>query len=144
MTTKAMASAMLVLPRPLPPVMTVGLPNTRFVGSHIIRHARINKGMNSSSTQLKLESSQGDKLEAFVRGEHPELAVGVVLANAKLEKRQKDTVVYYMLEEFKIAETQPQALACPAGPSPPPSVSAWGRRPPAGAGVRFSLPNILR
>ena len=44
-----------------------------------------------------------------MRGEHPELAVGVVLANAKLEKRQKDTVVYYMLEEFKIAETQPQA-----------------------------------
>ena len=77
--------------------------------TYIIRHARINKGMNSSSTQLKLESSQGDKLEAFVRGEHPELAVGVVLANAKLEKRQKDTVVYYMLEEFKIAETQPQA-----------------------------------
>ncbi len=77
--------------------------------TYIIRHARINRGMNSSSTQLKLESSQGDKLEAFVRGEHPELAVGVVLANAKLEKRQKDTVVYYMLEEFKIAETQPQA-----------------------------------
>ena len=77
--------------------------------AYIIRQARINKGMNSSSTQLKLESSQGDKLEAFVRGEHPELAVGVVLANAKLEKRQKDTVVYYMLEEFKIAETQPQA-----------------------------------
>ena len=77
--------------------------------TYIVRHARINKGMNSSSTQLKLESSQGDKLEAFVRGEHPELAVGVVLANAKLEKRQKDTVVYYMLEEFKIAETQPQA-----------------------------------
>ncbi len=77
--------------------------------TYIIRHARINKGMNSSSTQLKLESSKGDKLEAFVRGEHPELAVGVVLANAKLEKRQKDTVVYYMLEEFKIAETQPQA-----------------------------------
>ena len=77
--------------------------------TYIVRHARINKGMNSSSTQLKLESSQGDKLEAFVRGEHPELAVGIVLANAKLEKRQKDTVVYYMLEEFKIAETQPQA-----------------------------------
>ena len=32
-TTKAMASAMLVLPRPLPPVITVGLPNTSWVGS---------------------------------------------------------------------------------------------------------------
>lgn len=77
--------------------------------SYIIRHARINRGINSTSTQLKLESSQGDKLEAFVRGEHPELAVGVVLVDVKLEKRQKDTVVYYMLEKFKIADTQPQA-----------------------------------
>ncbi len=77
--------------------------------SYIIRHARINKGINSISTQLRLESSQGDKLEAFVRGEHPELTVGVVLVDVKLEKRQKDTVVYYMLEKFKIADTQPQA-----------------------------------
>ena len=77
--------------------------------SYIIRQARINKGINSTSTQLKLESSQGDKLEAFVRGEHPELAVDVILTDVKLEKRQKDTVVYYMLEKFKIADTQPQA-----------------------------------
>ena len=77
--------------------------------SYIIRHARINKGINSTSTQLRLESSQRDKLEAFVRGEHPELAVGVILTDVKLEKRQKDTVVYYMLEKFRIADTQPQA-----------------------------------
>ena len=32
-TAKAMAAAMLVLPLPLPPVMTVGFPNTRLVGS---------------------------------------------------------------------------------------------------------------
>lgn len=77
--------------------------------SYIVRKARINKGINSSSTQLRLESSQGDKLEAFVRGGHPELAVGVVLVDVKLDKRQKDTVVYFMLEKFKIADTQPQA-----------------------------------
>lgn len=77
--------------------------------SYIIRHARINRGINSTSTQLRLESSQGDRLEAFVRGEHPELAVGVVLVDVKLDKRQKDTVVYYILEKFKIADTQPQA-----------------------------------
>lgn len=77
--------------------------------SYIIRHARINRGINSTSTQLRLESSQGDRLEAFVRGEHPELAVGVVLVDVKLDKRQKDTVVYFMLEKFKIADTQPQA-----------------------------------
>lgn len=77
--------------------------------SYIIRQARVNKGINSASTQLRLESSQGDRLEAFARGEHPELAVGVVLVDVKLDKRQKDTVVYFMLEKFKIADTQPQA-----------------------------------
>ena len=65
--------------------------------------------MNSSSTQLKLESSKGDKLDAFVRGEHPELAVGVILVNAKLEKRQQDTIIYYMLEQYEIADAQPKA-----------------------------------
>ena len=77
--------------------------------SYIVRCVRINKGIHSSSTQLRLESSKGDKLDAFVRGEHPELTVGIVLVDAKLEKRQQDTIVYYMLEEFKIADTQPQA-----------------------------------
>ena len=35
--------------------------------------------------------------------------MGVILTDVKLEKRQKDTVVYYMLEKFRIADTQPQA-----------------------------------
>jgi len=77
--------------------------------SYIVRKARINKGINSSSTQLRLESSKGDRLDAFVRGEHPELAAGIVLVDVKLEKRQQDTVVYYMLEKFKVADIQPQA-----------------------------------
>lgn len=38
-----------------------------------------------------------------------ERVVGVILTDVKLEKRQKDTVAYYMLEKFKIADTQPQA-----------------------------------
>ena len=65
--------------------------------------------MNSGSTLLRLESSKGDKLDAFVRGEHPELAVGVILANVKLEKRQQDTIIYYMLEQYEIADAQPKA-----------------------------------
>ena len=77
--------------------------------AYIIRQARINKGMNSGSTLLRLESSKGDKLDAFVRGEHPELAVGVILANVKLEKRQQDTIIYYMLEQYEIADAQPKA-----------------------------------
>mgnify|MGYP002510220456 CR=1 FL=1 len=77
--------------------------------TYIVRNLRVNKGINSINTQLVLESSKGERVDAFARGEYPELAAGVVLTEAKLEKRQQDTIVYYMLEKFKIADTQPQA-----------------------------------
>lgn len=76
---------------------------------YIIRHMKINKGIKSTSTRLRLESSKGERLDAFARGEHPELTAGVVLTEVKLEMRRADTVVYYMLEHYKIADVQPQA-----------------------------------
>ncbi len=79
--------------------------------SYIIRNARINEGINSTSTQLRLESSKGEKLDAFARGAHPELKTGIVLVDVKLEMRQRDTIIYYMLDEFKIADIQPHKAA---------------------------------
>ena len=79
--------------------------------SYIIRNARINEGINSTSTQLRLESSKGEKLDAFVRGAHPELKTNLVLVDVKLEMRQRDTIVYYMLEQYKIADIQPHKAA---------------------------------
>ena len=35
--------------------------------------------------------------------------MGVILANVKLEKRQQDTIIYYMLEQYEIADAQPKA-----------------------------------
>ena len=78
---------------------------------YTVRNARINKGINSSSTQLRLESSKGEKLDAFVRGEHPELTAGTVLVDVKLEMRKQDTIVYYMLENFRIADARPDMAA---------------------------------
>lgn len=76
--------------------------------TYTIRSLRVNKGIKSTSTQLVLESSKGERLDAFVRGERPDLAVGAILANAVLELKKTDTVIYYMLEKYEIA-AQPKA-----------------------------------
>lgn len=76
----------------------------------IVRSARENKGMNGAvSTTLVLENAAGARQEVFAWGAHPELAVGTVITDVKLEKKQHDTVVYFMLENFKLADIQPQA-----------------------------------
>ena len=36
-------------------------------------------------------------------------SVGTVITDLRLAKKQTDTVVYYMLEDFNLADTQPQA-----------------------------------
>ena len=70
---------------------------------------RVNKGIKSPNTQLVLESSKGARVDAFVRGEHPELVIGATLVDVKLELKQSDTIVYYMLEQYKIMDAQQQA-----------------------------------
>ena len=74
-----------------------------------IRNMRVNKGIKSTNTQLVLVDSKGERLDAFVRGEHPELVIGAILTDVKLELKQSDTIVYYMLEQYKILDTQQQA-----------------------------------
>lgn len=77
--------------------------------TYTIRNMRVNKGIKSPSTQLVLESSKGQRVDAFARGEHPELVVGAVLTDVKLERRGTDTVIYFMLEEYRIADELPAA-----------------------------------
>ena len=74
-----------------------------------IRNMRVNKGIKSTNTQLVLVDSKGDRLDAFVRGEHPELVIGAILTDVKLELKQSDTIIYYMLEQYKIIDAQQQA-----------------------------------
>ena len=79
-------------------------------GACVIRSIKENKGMNGVvSTALVLENAVGTCLEVFARGSYPDLAVGTVITDLRLAKKQTDTVVYYMLEDFNLADTQPQA-----------------------------------
>lgn len=77
--------------------------------TYLIRNLRVNKGIQSVNTQLVLESSKKERIDAFARGEHPELAVGVTLTDVELELKQSDTIVYYMLEKYKVADARRKA-----------------------------------
>lgn len=75
----------------------------------IVRTAMLQKGMNSSSTVVSLEYPEKKLVNAYARGEHPQLAPGVMLAGVKLVKRQQDTVVFYILEAYQVVNAQQAA-----------------------------------
>ena len=77
--------------------------------SYIVTAMRINGGMKTSNTSLKLKDMKGKEISAFAQGEHPLLVPGTRLSAATLTTRQQDTVVYYVLESYQIAESQGQA-----------------------------------
>ncbi len=71
--------------------------------------AKVQPGMTSTNTRLVLESPEGKKINAFVRGTHPELTVGVLLTETKLATRKQDTVVFYILEDYQVVSLQQAA-----------------------------------
>lgn len=72
-------------------------------------NSKVQGGMNSQSTHVVLEGPDGKRINAFVRGAHPELASGVTLAGVSLTMRRQDTVAFYVLEDYRIAEEQQAA-----------------------------------
>lgn len=72
-------------------------------------NARLQNGMNSSNTQLVLETPDGKRLNAFAKGAHPELVPGVMLYHTKLSMRNQDTVVFYILEEYQLLSNKTAA-----------------------------------
>jgi len=66
--------------------------------------AKTQQGMSGMSTSLSLIDANGKKSIGFVRGEHPELKNGAKLFNVSKELRTQDSVVYYLLNSFEIAE----------------------------------------
>ena len=74
-----------------------------------VRAAMRQKGMSSVSTVVTLEYPNGTTLNAYARGEHPELVPGARLSGVKLAKRQQDTVVFYILEAYQVVDTKQAA-----------------------------------
>lgn len=75
----------------------------------IVRAAMLQPGMNSSSTVVSLEYPDKKTVNAFARGEHPELVPGARLSGVKLTKQQRDTVVFYILEAYQVIDMKQAA-----------------------------------
>ena len=69
----------------------------------------IRPGMTTSSTAVSLEYPDNKFVNAFARGEHPALVPGAKLADVKLVKQQQDTLVFYVLEAYKVVGGQEKA-----------------------------------
>ena len=77
-------------------------------GIYTVIAARLENHPNST-THVLLEQAGGEQLHAFAMGDHPELLAGTQLTGVKLSMRQQDTVVYYILEDYRIVVHQDQA-----------------------------------
>ena len=104
------ASAPAPDPNPAPaPVQPMPQPKTDgSAGIYTVIAARPENRPNST-THVLLERAGGEQLHAFAMGERPELVKGVQLSGVKLSMRQQGTVVYYILEEYRIVVPQDQA-----------------------------------
>ncbi len=78
--------------------------------AYVVTAMKLQKGLTSTHTQVKLKNTEGKEFNAFVQGEHPMLKPGTLLSEAKLATRKQDTVIYYVLESYRLAE-QPQQAA---------------------------------
>jgi hypothetical protein len=63
----------------------------------------------SQNTSLKLRGKDGKTIRAFARGVDPELVPGAALFDVKLKMKTQSSVVFYVLESYKIMDAMPQA-----------------------------------
>lgn len=72
--------------------------------------SQLQNGMrNQPSMRLILENREGKKLNAFIRGEHPDLVSGAELHHVQLTMQKQDTVVFHVMTAYEIIPNRPQA-----------------------------------
>lgn len=77
-------------------------------GIYTVIAARLENRPNST-THVLLEGPDKKQIHAFAIGERPELVEGVQLTGVKLELQKQDTVVFYILRDYRIVAHQDQA-----------------------------------
>ena len=92
-----------------PPVQTLPQSKTESkAGIYTVIAARLENRPNSTTHAL-LEGPDKKQIHAFAIGERPELVEGVQLTGVKLELQKQDTVVFYILRDYRIVAHQDQA-----------------------------------
>ena len=100
-----------VTPQPKPaPVQPLPPPNPAGqAGVYTVLRARPEKVGDSVHTHAYLRGPDGKEFHIFTVGVHPEIVDNVQLTGVKLELKQQDTVVFYILRDYRIVVPQDQA-----------------------------------
>lgn len=78
-------------------------------GTYTVIATRPQKFANGIHTTVMLQGWDQKQIAAVAMGERPELVKGVQLTGVKLELQRQDTVVFYILRDYRIAAPQDQA-----------------------------------
>ena len=78
-------------------------------GTYTVIATRPQKFANGIHTTMMLQDWDQKQIAAVAMGERPELVKGVQLTGVKLELQRQDTVVFYILRDYRIAAPQDQA-----------------------------------
>lgn len=84
-------------------------PSSREAPVYTVLSPKVQNGMNGSSTRMVLEGPDGKRVSAFLRGSHPELTHGMTLTGVRLTMKKQDTVVFYILEDYRVVSFQEAA-----------------------------------
>ena len=88
------------LPKPQPDNKT---------GTYTVIATRPQKFANGIHTTVMLQGWDQKQIAAVAMGERPELVKGVQLTGVKLELQKQDTVVFYILRDYRIVVSQDRA-----------------------------------
>ena len=78
-------------------------------GTYTVIATRPQKFANGIHTTVMLQGWDQKQIAAVAMGERPELVKGVQLTGVKLELQRQDTVVFYILRDYRIVVSQDQA-----------------------------------
>jgi len=92
------------------PVQPLPRPNpANETGIYTVLRARPEKVGDGVHTHAYLRGPDGKEFHIFTVGVHPEIVDNVQLTGVKLELKQQDTVVFYILRDYRIVIPQNQA-----------------------------------
>ena len=96
-------------PAPVQPIPKPQSEPDSKTGTYTVIATRPQKFANGIHTTVMLQGWDQKQIAAVAMGERPELAAGTQLTGVKLELQKQDSVVFYILRDYRIVAPQDQA-----------------------------------
>lgn len=97
-------------PMPQPPASPAAHPSkSEEEPVYTVISPKVQPGMSGANTRMVLEGPDGKRVNAFMRGAHPELTEGMTITGVRLVMKKQDTVVFYILEDYRVVSFQDAA-----------------------------------